>query len=136
MNAQELRIGNWVLLKRDFYATKAGQPYKIRNVGVDYLDHWQDMGASDSLKASQVEPIPLTEEILLKAGFKNDSYANFSIKVADYAHLVYSFKEYTCITLSEFVTVADHDLNVKCEYVHQIQNLYFALTGTEIDIEL
>jgi len=62
-------------------------------------------------------PIPLTEGWLTKLGF-----------VKRYSDL------YECgkfILNNEFIML-DIDLTVKLEYVHQLQNLYFALTEEEL----
>ena len=71
------------------------------------------------------QPIPLTKEWLLMFGLKKE------------------FGEYT-LTDSYWRIGVDRDFNVsvmgeyhlcKCEYVHQLQNLYFALTGEELEIK-
>jgi hypothetical protein len=86
------------------------------------------------------DPIPLTEEILLKAGFENSSFAYFThlmpkeITVID---LTVHFTGYDLKTLSErTIGFDDMEYPFPCKYLHQLQNLYFALTGEELNIEL
>lgn len=79
----------------------------------------------------KVYPIPLTEEWLVKFGFKNDNFYN-----------TYALKEY-CIDIKdgEFNVMNDPCSSAGCyylttiKYVHQLQNLYFALTGEELELK-
>ena len=75
-----------------------------------------------------VEPIPLTKEWLLKFGFK-------------YKEMYYESEYLTalndCFIVVERVTgffYVDAPNN-EIKYVHQLQNLYFALTGEELEIK-
>lgn len=110
MKPQELRIGNW-------FNWDGNNPTQLT------LGHFQDMllYVDDSRK---YQPIPLTEEWLEKFGFVWDGMWWW-----DKGGFGYSFVEGRC----------SHEVkkNVFCElpfylYVHQIQNLYFALKGEEL----
>lgn len=62
-------------------------------------------------------PIELTEKWLLDFGFEkiyNDCYI------------------YNTIILNNKFELMDIDINVKCKYVHQLQNLYFTLTANHL----
>jgi len=61
------------------------------------------------------KPIPLTEEILLNSNLKH-----FELRSWQDGYSVYDNEH--CIT--------------EVKYLHQLQNLYFALTGEELKIEL
>jgi hypothetical protein len=104
MKANELRIGNLV------YDTK-GDVNIINLEAMTYI-------CKESL--NQVKPIPLTDEWLLKFGFEKDgtwfTKSGFGISIDN---LKWQMKGY----------IATFD---KCLYVHQLQNLYFALTGKEL----
>ena len=70
-------------------------------------------------------PIPLTEEWLLKFGFEYDGYEWF-----DFKDIGISFKNKRITQnkgdyYNQFIFV---------DYVHQLQNLYFALTNQELII--
>lgn len=115
MKASELRIGNLVL-----YENPHGD--RIKTI-VDYKVF---------LYADKLEPIPLTEELLLKCGFEKhrDSYID-DILPFDISWIN------QCWTLSydtEFCT--SYFCHDKIEYLHQLQNIYFALTNEELKIEL
>ena len=91
--------------------------------------------------------IPLTPEILVKAGFNRYYSENkFRIKVSvEYMPLLKridlyscnegSFRAYLINGLYDSKETTQTILNVITS-VHQLQNLYFALTGEELNIEL
>ena len=117
IQANELRLGN--------YFETPEQKEKVREIsfsydeGVTFINDWN---------VSIIKPIPLTEEILLKCGFeKKNGYVFRKIgfilngrKVKD--SIGFHFIHYECTT--------------ECSYLHQLQNLYFALTGEELNVEL
>lgn len=124
MRATELRIGNL------FY-------YHIKN-NLDERKEWDEVGQIDyeDLKTltefdnnSEYKPIPLTEEWLLKFGFKKNYKRGYILKINSFLriagfqtipHLYLEYEENYCL--------------VTLEYVHQLQNLYFALTENELEI--
>lgn len=114
INLRELRIGNYV------YDT-LGKVNKIDLEAITYIVKEPH---------NQVKPIPLTEEWLLKFGFYKSMSWTYAIELKGNLKLVYylgekgwsiGFKSY-----SDFSNL---------EYVHQLQNLYFALTGNELTIK-
>lgn len=85
----------------------------------------EDFNMPESTHINDIEPIPLTEEILLKCGF------NFWGGITSYCDR------------EDFWSIKMEDGRFEIEYVeleikhlHQLQNLYFALTGKELEIEL
>ena len=75
-----------------------------------------------------IEPIALTDERLLKLGF-SDSFTEFKINnfviAKDNDLFYFQFENYQ-------VEIPD----VKLQYVHQLQNLYFCLCGEELELKL
>lgn len=78
---------------------------------------------------SDFEPIPLTPEILQKAGFEKDGNGfclsdkmSLSLAVTKNGGYLACWR--------------DRSLNFVINHLHQLQNLYFALTGEELSIEL
>ena len=111
MKTNELRFGNYV------YDT-LGKVNKIDLEAITYIAKEPH---------NQVKPIPLTEEWLLKFGFE-----------LEYSQLTNIYKYF--LPNSPFgysqgnfgVFTQTGCFSVELKYVHQLQNLYFALTGEEV----
>jgi hypothetical protein len=72
------------------------------------------------------KPIPLTEEWLRKFGF-----AKYDLSKNEFVRN--SFR--VCLSVRDEFVFADWDFAyVVIQYVHQLQNLYFALTQTELTL--
>lgn len=140
INANELRVGNWVLLNR-------GTDDQTE-VTIDIITIYEDENA---ILLKKCEPIPLTEEWLIRFGFKREDKAPptkehsqyFSKWVMDYKYsFAYApFREDWGFYHSYTDAPKDEDNDkfdfISCglKYVHQLQNLYFALTGAELTIK-
>lgn len=109
----ELRIGNHII---DFHSEA-----KITSIGLEYIS--TDRGITKIQKIENIKPIPLTEEWLIKFGFKHYLYGYRlkSIVLEQYSSIYYKIRGYA------------HNSNIG--YVHQLQNLYFDLTGKELFIK-
>lgn len=133
INANELRIGNFVLdqggkmIKIDFfehlgkgYSCKFGQHSKA-------IDDWGPLHPLTEY-TDYANPIPLTPEILEKCGFK---YIQKTVYTIDnkISFAVFNGK------LSTTYVCLDNAIN-QIKYLHELQNLYFALTGIELNINL
>lgn len=118
MKAQELRLGNLV------YDTGG----KVNTINMDAFKYLLSYGDTD---ICQVKPIPLTEEWLVKFDGKKILYS----EIKDY-----SFGDYSVTIIKDVfkfwvVDSIDSPLCIEIKYVHQLQNLYFALTGEELTIK-
>jgi hypothetical protein len=123
MKANELRIGNWV-------ADAAGNYNRIAVISMpnQIETYSKDVDWLAACIVDDVLPIPLTPEILEKAGFvKSINFDNTYIKLIKGE----SFILKDCKDGTFFVYTG-----IRCQYLHQLQNLYFALTGEELNIEL
>lgn len=117
MKASELRIGN--------YYNQFGNIHQVNHVII-----------KDLTKAPEEQlwckPIPLTEEWLLKFGFKSIG------KLHPTFQKVYLIEEGTLGDKYVLrVKINKHESIFICDikYVHQLQNLYFALTSEELTIK-
>jgi hypothetical protein len=116
MKASELRIGNWFkedILEQTFAQITAEQ----------ILDFYDDP-LDDFYK-----PIPLTKEWLLKFEFKK-KHSNYIIEAGDYFHSVKKDGEEWIYSYDESDACCYELRSIK--YVHQLQNLYFALNDKEL----
>lgn len=112
MKANELRIGN--------YYNQFGNIHQATGTTISELEK----APKDQLWC---KPIPLTEDWLLKFGFKLNKLGNM-YRYSNYPKRVISFKKFQ----GKWYLYMTH--NPKCDYVHQLQNLYFALTGEELTL--
>lgn len=110
MKVNELRIGN--------YYNHNGEIKKVTpNIILELFES----------ERAWIEPIPITEEWLLKLGFEkigvNFQFKGISIWFSKYSE---SYQIRYCLIGS------DIERKINIEYVHQLQNLIFALTGEEL----
>ena len=85
----------------------------------------------------ELEPIPLTEEWLLKFGFHkhHGEYYNETIAIWEKGYLWY-FSIYPLEDMEdELPDMSAHRTGHYVKCVHQLQNLYHALTGEELNLK-
>lgn len=122
IQANELRIGNWVKYKNKYYQIYDG----IRSLSIDDLDSEKLDSHLKNIKLSDLEPIELTEEILLKCGFLKH-------KDIGYRCLFKDFK----FDLDDFtICFIDSWLDIEIKHLHQLQNIYYALCNEELNVQL
>ena len=110
MEANELRIGNWVKDGNDF-----------EQVTIDHLNCLNS-------RRCEFDSIPLTKEWLLKLGFKeymSESDLRISIGGGVLMQFHFGVNQIEC-------WIGDEISKNNVIYIHQLQNLYFALTGEEL----
>lgn len=123
MEARELRLNNII--------SYCGVPVRVSNLGNNGFETIRGNGLlyGDS-DVEKYKAIPLTEEILLKSGFKEHlTGLNRSVFTKDYINLEFCIGGMMCY----YGTMI---LKIVIKSVHQLQNLYFALTGKELEIKL
>jgi len=127
MKSTEFRIGNLVLNDRCLNTIE-----NLLSDGVCTLKTKQ--GNFIHARYELIEPVPLTEELLMKFGFKKFDHEPNSEeeKCTEYCIGKLSIVDWGrgFIMSNSF----SFELRVKLEYVHQLQNLYFALTGVELQL--
>ena len=114
--ANELRIGN---LYNDNGVFKKASPSTIEEV-------W-------NAPRSWCKAIPLTEDWLLKFGF--EKFLNQYKKITDVSKDTFKNIPFIILFLDNQFQYDDLRLRTNIKYVHQLQNLYFALTGEELTIK-
>jgi hypothetical protein len=121
LKANELRIGN-LILKGDIICSVIGLrdnivfAQGIKNGNIFYRE-----------KSFDFQPITLTEEWLLNFGFQTSEWDNNSSlrKEVNSRITMVFYKEHKTFD------IGDWELGV-IQYIHQLQNLFFALTGEEL----
>ena len=79
-----------------------------------------------------LEPIKLTEEWLLKFGFRYYQNAYYAPDEEEY-FIINTKYGFNFISFSE-VDGSEWAIKFDIKYVHQLQNLYYTLTGKELEI--
>ena len=138
MKGIELRIGNLI------QTTSKGKVCEILSLGQYELRIVSEGKNISTWRYDLIEPIELTQEWGLKFGFeKNGTNIRKSFPLASEVKLhVEIFKgsgfRYVCLekqhdieytATKSFTYIPIHG---ECMYVHQLQNLWFALTGHEL----
>jgi hypothetical protein len=112
MKASELRIGNFTtlgvvyLIDQDVFRV-------VDNEGDSFKNTW-----------ANIQPIPLSEKWLLKFGFETNDVrywqiSSFRLHINRYGEWIFKVETF----------------EQEIKYVHQLQNLYFALKGEELTIK-
>lgn len=127
MKANELRIGNFVW-------EEYGGLYEVLMISPNYVDLVKPfMSVSGRYDIETIKPIPLTEEWLLKFGFKEKIKNTFSSN-QEVSFNIYSRGNFTFNTIQGLWWWKERVLDNQIKYVHQLQNLYFAIIGEELTI--
>lgn len=122
MKANELRLCNLVLFD--------GEIKKINTVDITYQEYWLNHKGENSLKPEEkLQPIPLTKEWLLKFGFIWRGVIGKSRFLTNYTPCGKAI-----VVKDGYIIFSGVTIEIKIKHVHQLQNLYFALTGEELKI--
>lgn len=129
INTKEIRIGNLVEYRITDKLDERKEWLEVSEIDADDI-HW--LSKVDT-KDEDFRAILITEEWLLNLGFKKDNKLNYVFH--------FEFNEgYEEITV-ELYKGGENDfyfrgniLHNDLKYVHQIQNLYFALTQRELTV--
>jgi hypothetical protein len=127
MRVKELRVGNWYGHTGTWSAenekSEDGHVFKME------LKHFGFICES-RMDVEQIEPIHITEEILLKAGFEKivGGFKNDFLLLA----FITTHEYYEC----EVMPCGSDWLLIPIRYLHQLQNLILSLTGQELEINL
>lgn len=137
INANDIRINNWLHHNESWCYRERKNPFLK---GFDFQFDEQDWYAIGecTMSLDNVSGIPLTEDWLLRFGFENITltrgilYPTFEKK---YRHvLVESSIKLQEIDTNMWMWLVGNT-NVHIYEVHQLQNLYFALTGQELELK-
>ena len=134
MKANELRIGNLVLYQGYHISTVIGitEPYWGHGIRIHHD------GSSVGCAFDMVEPIHLTEEWLYRFGFEV-GYHKLGTSTQKFYSKLWGTNGVEIVVVDYHYTGFEYQLsksNYKyLEYVHQLQNLFFALTGEELTLQ-
>lgn len=132
MKAQELRIGNLIYWNID---EKLNVPHTV--VGIR-KDRPQTIPISLGNSIEDYSGIPINEEWLLKFGFEKTEKKNPEVEYERFLFtkgvLEFYLHEGRVIPAPYYFGNAFNELEMPIQYIHQIQNIAFVLTGKELTI--
>ena len=139
MKASELRVGNFLFDSVEDIGViqvteiKNMVDNRIGNMSICYYGvnggysttSLEENSNNNEIDDYMIQPIPLTEEWLLKFGFEKNITTDL--------HPTFS---YDILNVNDgIVYVLNYGFVNHIKYIHQLQNLYFALTGEELKIK-
>ena len=123
--ASHLRIGNLLYYKNTKYIAKVEL---IHNKHFDCRDEHGCFTPN-----GDYEPIPLSEDVLLKCGAREYNRSDYSIKYeidTKTNHINILYKKNRILVFFGMCYLTD------IKHLHQLQNLYYALTGEELEVSI
>lgn len=142
VDVKQLRLGNWLqsfIIFNDGMGTiskKCISPFRVD------LKTMEMLSDSQGKLFATMEPIAITPEILEKAGFKKFVFYAFTLIDKEVGNFVLRLKIKKDIHTFLLVGDGGHDesgemdITDTCKYVHQLQNIFAAFTGEELEINL
>jgi hypothetical protein len=131
LTAAELRIGNLIEWQDDSH-----EQFRVETIDFKEPNYFVNGGLLDDML-----PIPLTEEWLIKFGFYKDG-DYYSKGINDYKYC-FRYRDWAknWAFYQEFTDSPDpkddgvkYPVSFDYAYIHQLQNLFFALTGEELEL--
>jgi len=138
LDAKDLRIGNLILVHNHYVATieRIGKDIGVKTYG-------EKISQIDYIELQYLTPIELTDEWLLRFGFEVDDDLGDQIyyQIPNQKNGYGICFDHDDIAFYKFygnggenVHTLIHD-EEHLQYVHQLQNLYYALTQTELTLK-
>lgn len=134
MKANELRIGNLIRWKDE-----SEEIVNITGIEHDEQGYWICTGEKEQAQIEEFIPIELTEQWFIDLGCFNMEYGfEYQLEPETVLRIIESCGE--CYPQLDQIGESTYEpqqivmLN-SIKYVHQLQNLYFALTGEELEIK-
>lgn len=136
IDTKEIKLDNWL------YLTPSNMFVKVSQVGRREIRPNDSKGLM--VPAEHFEPILLTEDILLKCGFEtSDFYKTHYFKYENIDNNlrgdVFCFnidRNTDLFNTGKTLSFSFRPFSLHLKYLHQLQNLYFEITGRELEINL
>jgi len=132
MKATELRINN--------YVSRDGAECIVKGLtdGIISVDVFVSAPGNMATSGALIIPIPITEDWLIRFGFTKYKLS-CKLRVDDwcfeYSRAFDGIYSFILESNGYYEAPGELDLSQVCQYVHQLQNLYFALTGKELTLK-
>ena len=127
MRVNELRLGNYV----DF----DGLSFTIKCISNNFIEADRGRGKV-RFSINDLKPIPITEQWLLRLGFEKEKeqdklLATYFYHKNNISRVEFSDKHGNLYWHDNYSSIYHKEI----KYVHQLQNIYFALIGEELEIK-
>lgn len=120
IDVKELRIGNYVLPIND-----SGREAKIGTVFAINNNFVSVNGNNNPYDNHRIEPVLITENILSKCNFVKQERGDTVV----YYNPLMELDAYFRLNRVDYY-------NIEVKYLHQLQNLFFDLTGKELEVSI
>lgn len=134
ITAGDIMLNNW------FHVN--GYPMYVDSIFRDtvYLEFEGNEGDVWEENIKDLKPIPLTDDILVKAGFSIGGYNIVEVTHPDYPRLFFVIIDDTAsvgwnYNVSGTLKECEGSM-IEIKYLHQLQNLFKSLTGNDLKIEV
>lgn len=144
MKENELRLNNLVMVNYKTDLLSKVTWIQERSINVVF-DRQPDLVNGVVCSVNDLIPIELTEEWLLKCGFQKKKDWSIHPNIRNYRYMLflnnfilrydsrgYGDNSKPCFEFTFPNPIPEIYSVVKVKYIHQLQNLYFALTGEEL----
>ena len=140
MKASELRLGNYIQVNNGSNYTGIGTVATMSNTGEENdVAYYDNNGLYEYTDLRLFQPVPLTEEWLLKLGFEAYStHVNYielqikSNKPSNHVVIRYGLqRDYFNIFNHSECDFTEMQYLTEVKFVHQLQNLFYCLSGGE-----
>lgn len=141
MRANELRIGNLIAMNLADFPENYFKVMEVAETAMMVTDEWNCeisiRTGHDFYDVENMEPIPLTEEWLNQFGFNMNP--DWTHEPNDGATALLDLGYFRiCRNMMGGIMLEDKSgisTGVGVDYVHQLQNIYFVLTGEELKLK-
>lgn len=125
MKATELMIEDWVLYDGEPYQIRQLGIYEVNRDGEDYpaVCVGKPKGIGLIIERNEIEPIPLTPEILEKNGFVKQDYDGWLIHEDNGRGLIeYRTDYFDGFLIINYIKKPFSKISVKLKHVHELQH--------------
>ena len=125
----DLRLGNWL-----YDSKPSGFPMQVSAIGKDWVQLDFEGNEGDCLENSDKEiyPIPLTLEFLNSAS--GEKVCKEYIFYIGSIEFILNIKN-DVIYITPTININEYNIGEEIRYIHELQNIYHALTNKELEIE-
>ena len=147
MDIKELRIGNIVKIDDEHLGPIEGKVTSLKESGEAelLLSVSKGNGRYFVCGSDDIFPVPITDELLLKIGFRKNSFGWWRLDKRNDKFMIKGYSQITTIEYwnevhnPEDVTETNYGSTIEFPYkihLHTFQNIWYLLTGKELEIKL